>query len=325
MDKDSKQRFKVLDSRQCIPVYYNSLEEELAAVIRFYVVNNMDLLNSEFFVEVYTDKETVVYKTDSSFTSFNVVDYIPNFYSQVPINVFTLNDECESIFDKVMSLQDAYNVLLSNEIDDFMSFVMAYLVLQGIEDVDPEQLHLMRSNRVLQLPEGGSANFLTKNIADTQIENLLENIRETIREIAACPNFNDEAFGTSSGVAIRYKLLNFENRAGQIEKQMTLALQRRIELICAIGSIVNGEDIWRDVQIVFTRNLPVDYQDLTSMINQLRGLVSNKTLISQLPFVTDVDAEMDAVAEQNEANASLYNFSTGSSDEEVDDDELLER
>ena len=279
----------------------------------------MDLLNSEYFVEVYTDKETIVYKTDSSFAAFNVVDYVPNFYQQVPINVFILNDERESIFDKVMSLQDAYNILLSNEIDDFMSFVMAYLVLQGIDDVDPDALHLMRTNRVLQLPEGGSASFLTKNIADTQIENMLENIKDTIREIAACPNFNDDAFGTSSGVAIRYKLLNFENRAGQIEKQMTLALQRRIELICTIGSIVNGEEVWRDVQIIFTRNLPVDYQDLTSMINQLRGLVSNKTLIAQLPFVQDVDAEMDAINEENATNASLYNltsFGTNNDSEE---------
>lgn len=305
-----------MDSRQCIPVYYNSLEEELAAVIRFYVVSNIDLLNSEYFVEVYSDKETIVYRTDSSFSAFSVVDYIPNFYSMVPINIFTLNDERESIFDKVMSLQDAYNILLSNEIDDFMSFVMAYLVLQGIEDVDPEALHLMRTNRVLQLPEGGSASFLTKNIADTQIENLLENIKDTIREVAACPNFNDDAFGTSSGIAIRYKLLNFENRAGQIEKQMTLALQRRIELICNISSLVLGEETWRDIQIIFTRNLPVDYQDITGMINNLRGLVSSKTLISQLPFIQDIDAEMEQVEEENQANASLYNFSVGEDEEE---------
>lgn len=305
-----------MDSRQCIPVYYNSLEEELAAVIRFYVVSNIDLLNSEYFVEVYSDKETIVYRTDSSFSAFTVVDYIPNFYSMVPINIFTLNDERESIFDKVMSLQDAYNILLSNEIDDFMSFVMAYLVLQGIEDVDPEALHLMRTNRVLQLPEGGSASFLTKNIADTQIENLLENIKDTIREVAACPNFNDDAFGTSSGIAIRYKLLNFENRAGQIEKQMTLALQRRIELICNISSLVLGEETWRDIQIIFTRNLPVDYQDITGMINNLRGLVSSKTLISQLPFIQDIDAEMEQVEEENQANASLYNFSVGEDEEE---------
>ena len=294
----------------------------MAYVIRFYSVNNTDLINSEFYIDIYSAKEVQNYKSDSSFTSFQLLDMIPNYYQQVPVIVFPLNEEWESIFDKIMSLQDAYNTLLSSEVDDFQAFVMAYLVLQGIDDVDPEALHLMRTNRVLQLPQGGSAEFLTKNISDTQISNMLDSIRDSIREISACPDFNDNAFGTSSGVAIKYKLLNFENRAGSIEKQMTMALQRRIELICAITSLIKGEDVWRDIQIIFTRNLPIDYADITSMINNLRGLVSNKTLIAQLPFVTDVDAELEAVEEQNAANASLYNFS--SSGNEVEDDELLE-
>ena len=296
----------------------------MAAVIRFYVVSNLDLIESQYYVEVYSERETITYLSDNSFTSFQVLDYVPNFYSMVPITVFNLNDEKESIFDKVMTLQDAYNKLLSSEVDDFEAFVMAYLVLQGIDDVDPEQLHLMRTNRVLQLPEGATANFLTKNIADTQIQNLLDNVRDTIREVAACPNFNDQNFGTSSGVAIRYKLINFENRAGQIEKQMTLALQRRIELICGMATLSLGEDMWRDIQIIFTRNLPIDYQDLASMVNQLRGLVSQKTLVAQIPFVQDIDAEMELVQEEQEASAALYNFSSGNEEEEVDD-ELLKR
>jgi SPP1 family phage portal protein len=282
-------------------------------------------LEADYFVEVYDARETRVYQADQAFAGFTLLDYKPNFYGQVPITVFSLNREWESIFDKVITLQDAYNTLLSAEVDDFQAFCDAYLVLEGIDDIDEDSLHLMKTNRVLALPDGGKASFLYKTISDTQVENMLDRIENSIRKISATPDFTDSSFGTQSGVAIRYKLINFENKASKIEKLMTKALQRRIELICSILSISDGEEIWRDIQIIFTRNLPVDYQDLSSMINQLRGLVSNKTLISQLPFVTDVDAEMDAVAEQNEANASLYNFSTGSSDEEVDDDELLER
>ncbi len=282
-------------------------------------------MEADYFVEVYDARETRVYQADQAFAGFTLLDYKPNFYGQVPITVFSLNREWESIFDKVITLQDAYNTLLSAEVDDFQAFCDAYLVLEGIDDIDEDSLHLMKTNRVLALPDGGKASFLYKTISDTQVENMLDRIENSIRKISATPDFTDSSFGTQSGVAIRYKLINFENKASKIEKLMTKALQRRIELICSILSISDGEEIWRDIQIIFTRNLPVDYQDLSSMINQLRGLVSNKTLISQLPFVTDVDAEMDAVAEQNEANASLYNFSTGSSDEEVDDDELLER
>ncbi len=273
-------------------------------------------MDADFYIDVYDERETRSYRTDSGFSSFQLLDYVPNFYQQVPITVFTLNREWESAFDKVITLQDAYNTLLSSETDDFQAFCDAYLVLEGIDEVDEESLHLMRTNRVLALPNGGNASFLYKNISDTQVENMLDRIETNIRQISATPDFTDSSFGTQSGVAIKYKLINFENKASKIEKAMTKALQRRIELICSILSITNGEQIWRDVQIIFTRNLPIDYQDLASMVNQLRGLVSAKTLIAQIPFITDVDAEFDAVEEEKAATASLYNFSTGTEEEE---------
>lgn len=298
------------------------MEEDLAAVIRFYTVSNTNLLEADYIVEVYDERETRVYKANQAFSAFSLMDYKPNFYGQVPITVFALNREWESAFDKVITLQDAYNTLLSSETDDFEAFCDAYLVLDGIDDVDPEALHLMKTNRVLVLPEGGKASFLYKTISDTQIENMLDRIETNIRKISATPDFTDSTFGTQSGVAIKYKLINFENKASKIEKAMTKALQRRIELICSILHLTTGEETWRDVNIQFTRNLPIDYQDLTTMINQLRGLVSRKTLIAQLPFVQNIDREMNAVEEENAANASLYNFSAKN---EVDEDELLER
>lgn len=316
IDEEGKQRFKTLDPRDCIPVYYNTLEEDLAAVIRFYTVSNTNLLEADYIVEVYDERETRIYKANQAFSAFSLMDYKPNFYGQVPITVFALNREWESAFDKVITLQDAYNTLLSSETDDFEAFCDAYLVLDGIDDVDPEQLHLMKTNRVLVLPEGGKASFLYKTISDTQIENMLDRIETNIRKISATPDFTDSTFGTQSGVAIKYKLINFENKASKIEKAMTKALQRRIELICSILHLTTGEETWRDVNIQFTRNLPIDYQDLTTMINQLRGLVSSKTLIAQLPFIQNIDQEMNAVEEENQRNASLYNFNT-----EADEDE----
>lgn len=318
IDEEGKQRFKTLDPRDCIPVYYNTLEEDLAAVIRFYTVSNTNLLEADYIVEVYDERETRVYKANQAFSAFSLMDYKPNFYGQVPITVFALNREWESAFDKVITLQDAYNTLLSSETDDFEAFCDAYLVLDGIDDVDPEQLHLMKTNRVLVLPEGGKASFLYKTISDTQIENMLDRIETNIRKISATPDFTDSTFGTQSGVAIKYKLINFENKASKIEKAMTKALQRRIELICSILHLTTGEETWRDVNIQFTRNLPIDYQDLTTMINQLRGLVSSKTLIAQLPFIQNIDQEMDAVEEENQRNASLYNFNTEADDETTD-------
>ena len=43
------------------------------------------------------------------------------------------------------------------------------------------------------------------------------------------------------------------------------------------------------------------------MINNLRGLVSNETLLAQLPFITDVEAEQEKVSKETEETV-IYDF-----------------
>ena len=234
----------------------------------------------------------------------------PHYFQQVPFVVFKLNNEQESIFDKVMSLQDAYNELLSSEVDDFQAFTDAYLVLKGT-GIDEEEAAAMRENRILMLDENDSAEYLTKSISDTQIENMLKNINDSIHVISNSPDFNDDKFMATSGIAMRYKLVGFENTSSAIVSNMTKAIQKRIELLYTVMGLISG-DMYKDVQIKFTRNLPVDNTETINVINGLRGLVSDRTLISLLPFVSDVDAEMEAVAAQKAENIDMYSFGGGS-------------
>ena len=92
------------------------------------------------------------------------------------------------------------------------------------------------------------------------------------------------------------------------------ALTRRIELISEILKLTDSEYIWRDVTIRFTRNLPADLQEIVNIVNQLRGVVSEKTLLSLLPFVTNPDKELEEVKKEKEENMNLYSFDHGEED-----------
>lgn len=315
VDEDAKQRFKVLDSRECIPVYSNDLNNDLLYVIRYYVADTINNSQDEYYIEVYGNEFIRKYKSSNAFATLSLLEEKPNVYKQVPITVFSLNTDEESIFDKVMTLQDAYNKLLSSEVDDFESFCDAYLVLKGCM-ADADDLVAMKQNRVLMMDTDAEASYLTKSVSDTQIENMLKNINDTIHKISNSPDFTEDTFMSQSGVAIKYKLIGFENVASNIVANMTKALQRRIELICSILSLTDGETKWRDIQIVFTRNLPQNITDTAQAINQLRGIVSDKTLISLLPFIKDVDAEVKQLQKEKEVNMSMYGFDTNSESEE---------
>ena len=308
IDEESRVRFTVLDSREIFPVFYNTIEKDsLAGAIRMYPADNISQA-PDWIVEVYLADKTLVYKANDGLTSLSLLEEKPNFFNQVPVCVMPLNEAWVSVYDGVMGLNDAYNSVLSGEIDDFDSFADAYLVMAGLQGIEAEDLAAMRENKAIVMPDGGEVSYLTKNISDVQTENILNNIKKNIYLVANCVDFSDEAFGTSSGIAMKMKLLGMENQAGVIEKHMIKSLQKRIELICSILSLTGGEEVWRDININFTRNIPVDIQDEVNSIVGLRGLVSDRTLLSQLSFIKDIDEELKQRDIEREASLAMYSF-----------------
>ena len=316
IDEWGKHRFKTLNPMTCFPIYDNTLNQDLKYAVRLYMD---DLIEKDsYIVEVYSDKWVRTYKSTMGFKSFNLIKEEPHYFGMVPITVFQLNENRKSIFDQVITLQDAYNELLSAEVDDFQSFADAYLVLKGMMGTDPEDLADAKRTRAFMIDSDADVSYLTKSISDTQIENMLSNINDAIHKIANSPDFNDEKLLAQSGIAMRYKLVGFENASSAIEAEMRKALQRRIELICAIANLKGSESVWRDIKITFTRNLPTNLTETAQVVNSLRGLVSDQTLLSLLPFITDTQAEMDRLAEEKQANYSLYSnsFPTGNESED---------
>ena len=325
IDNTGHTRFRLINPTTCFGICDDSLSGDLLYFVRMYKVNDWDDSNI-YNVDVYSDYDVKHYTMHDMIGALHFIGEEPHYFSQCPANIFTLPDE-KSIFDCVMSLQDAANKILSCELDDYEAFVDAYLVFEGAGILQPEQvanLNRQKQKRTITLPEGVKATWLTKNASDTQVENILNRIHDSIYRIAQCPDFSSESFvgGVSSGISIQYRLTGMENRAGIIEGKMKKALQRRIEIICGIASLKLGEEVIRDIQIEFKRNIPADVSSTINLINSLKGTVSDATLLSQLDFITDVNAELEAVQEQKQENMSLYSFGTpGFMNEEEDDEE----
>lgn len=317
-DEIGKVRFRQIDPTKCFAVYDDSLKGDLLYFVRIYPVNEWDDVDN-YNVDVYNDYIVKHYTMDGVAGNLTYINEEFHYFNQVPANVWELPDG-KSIFDCIISLQDAANELLSSEIDDYSAFCDAYLTLTGL-DAEEEDITKMKTNRVLLLPEGASANWLTKAASDAQVENILKRIHESIYRIAACPDFSSESFvgGVSSGIAIQYRLTGMETRAAKICAEMKKALQRRVEIICGIASLKLGEEVFRDIQIEFKRNIPEDTTATINMINTLKGTVSDATLLSQLDFIQDVNAELEAVEAQKKANMETYGFGLINDTDEEDD------
>lgn len=322
IDKYSQVRYSQVNPLNAFAIYDNTLDCDLLYFVRWYKRDNFDD-NDIFNVEVYSDKTVKTYQAHGLGGALELISEEQHYFNDVPVSVFYLNETEENIFNCIITLNDAYNELQSSEIDDFNAWVDAYLTLTGV-DAEQEDIASMKENRVLILPEGAIANWLTKNTNDTQITNMLDNIKKNIFKVTACPDMSDETFLAQSGTALAYKLVGFENVASGIVARFTKAIQRRIELICNVLNLKATDAIWRDISINFVRNLPVNLTEIVQLVNALKGSVSDATLLAQLPFITDVQAEIEAIQKQKEENMSLYsfgNFANDEDDENKEDDE----
>ena len=306
IDSDAKTRFKLIDPLTCFGVYDNSLTADLLYFVRFYKMNDWDDNDQDYAVDVYTDTSIKHYVMNGFSTLPVFLNEEPHYFGQCPANILVMPDE-DSIFDCILSEQDSINDLLSAEIDDYAAFCDAYLVMEDC-DLEDEEVKKMKTNRVLQLPQGAKAYWLTKAANDAQVENILKRLHDSIYRTAQCPDFSSESFvgGVSSGIAIQYRLTGMETRAGIIEAEAKKALQRRVEILCGVASLKLGEEVFRDIEITFKRNIPADEAALINMINSLKGTVSDETLLGLLPFITDVQEELNKVNEQKQSNMELF-------------------
>lgn len=293
-------RFKSLDPKECIPIFDDTLDNNLLAFIRYY--DNYDVVQDKTItiIEVITDKETIRYSTTSTLGNLTFIESYPHYFGMVPIAIYKNNEEESGDFEQVISLIDAYDKLESDSLNDFEYFVDAYLALYGFT-AEPEDIAQMKENRVLLMDEGTSAEWLIKDTSDNNIENIKNRIDADIHKFAKCPNLADKEFASNaSGVAIKFKLLGTENKVSIKERKFKRGLQQRLELLANIkGVLANGFD-WRSIDIIFTRNIPANDTDIANMVNTLSGIVSEETLLAQIPFVEDVAGEIERLDKEKE-------------------------
>ena len=73
--------------------------------------------------------------------------------------------------------------------------------------------------------------FLQKPDGDTTQEHLIDRLEKLIFHISMVANISDENFGTSSGIAMKYKLQAMSNLEKTKERKFTSGMNRRYRLI----------------------------------------------------------------------------------------------
>lgn len=305
-DEDGQPRLYSPDPRQAFVIYDDTVQQKPVAGVYYYKLHD-SVTNRDVGYSVYLCTTSMIthFVTDTGFTPKLPDENRPHGMNGVPLIEIYNNSTCGSDFEPVLSLIDAYNILQSDRVNDKEQFVEAILLIKGSvlgddNDEKSESYKALRENGLLELDADSSAEWLTRQFDENSVEVLRKSLEQDIHKFANVPCMSDESFGGNvSGVAMRYKLLGFEQITKIKERYFREGLKERLRLLCSWLDTTGKAHIdSRNISIQFTRALPVNETEVAQLVSELRDLVPLKTLLGLLPFVDDPEAAAEEIREQ---------------------------
>lgn len=277
----------------------------------FMIYDDSILERPLFFVRHYMDADNVEW---GSWSDGRVVQHFVNRgsykwvdepkihgFGGVPAVEFVENEERMGIFESALPMIDAYNKAISEKSNDVDYFADAYLKILG-PSLNEKELDQLRDKRIINFEGDDSGNiiveFLQKPNGDTTQENLINRLEKLIFQISMVSNISDENFGTSSGIALKYKLLAMSNLAKTKERKFTSGMNRRYKLI--FSNPVSGmqKDAWVGIKYQFTQNYPANILEESQIAGNLAGITSQETQLKVLSIIDNVQQELVRIAEE---------------------------
>lgn len=298
-------------------MYYNDEEGNVGIIYldpteAFMIYDDSVLKRERYFVRLYRDEDNVLHGSVSDqekvrwFTIkgkivWNEQEQL-HYFNGVPATEYRENKECQGIFEPVLSIINAFNKAISEKANDVDYFADAYLKIIGTL-LDEDELKHVRSDRVINFDGDGESvivDFLQKPNGDTTQENLLDRLQNLIFLIAMVANISDENFGTSSGIAMAYKLQGMSNLRKTKERKFTSGMNRRYKLIFSNPGNAMKKDDWVKLHYKFTPNVPANLLEESQIAQNLSGVVSQETQLGVLSVVDNPKTEIERIDKEEE-------------------------
>lgn len=233
---------------------------------------------------------------------------IPHNMGDIPIIEYKNNKYSIGDFEQQIGLIDSYNSLTANRINDKEQFIDSILVLYGarLGDDEEESIKAMESlaeHKLLELHPEARAEYLSKTLNENEVETLRNAVKQDIYTFSHIPNLTDENFaGNSSGVAMEFKLLGLEMITKIKQRYYVKGLKKRIKLFANYLGLTQIAIDANSIIPHFSRSLPKNLLEISQIVSNLDGKVSQETLLSQIPFVEDPTSEIEKVNEEKQEN-----------------------
>lgn len=322
---DTEIRIKSIDPRGIFVVTDDTVDKNPLFGVHYQQRFKLDGSLNYYLINVYTEDKIFTYHAKGlSKGQMTLFEESEHYFGAVPVVEYRNNEERQGDFEQQISQFDAYNLLQSDRINESEQRVNSILFIKGFTLGEDNLTH----DSIIETTEKDSdLKWLIKEIKEADNEVLRQSLLDDIHKFSYIPSMTDEHFaGNVSGEAMKYKLFGLLQLLSIKTRYMSKSLRKRLELMRNILNTKGSNIDISDVKITFKPNLPINTNDLASIINQLKGILPLETLIGWLPDIDDPAEQLQKLEEeqsksiQNQqqalGNGTLPKFDEVEADEE---------
>ena len=306
----------VIDSKQIVPVWNKSAKQKLIGALRVYTqIDETDGKNYTIY-EYWNKEECQVYRRLQSDLNYdNLTDYaifenpttgeLVSEYShgmeEIPFIPFFNNNIKSSDLDNIKPLIDVYDKVFSGFINDLEDVQELIFVLSGYGGTDLNGfLQDLKKYKVIKMDSDEGAGVSTLNI-EIPIEarnSVLDATRKAIFEQGQGFDPRPENFGNQSGEALKFMYSLLEMKTGLMETEFQLGFAKLVRAICNFKNIKCD-----NIVQTWTRTCIKNEQEQAAICKDSVGIISQKTILKNHPFIEDVEAELKQIQKENDEKA----------------------
>lgn len=327
-------KFIIIPAEEVIPIYDTSLQENLEAILRYYLVevNGKDRIRVEWWtrdtVTFYIQDDSGIFVLDDT----EEINPAPHFYyndmgygwTKVPFIEFPNNEERLSDLKFYKELVDNYDLNVSDLANNLKEVQEIITILKGYEGTDISKFNenLRYYKVILVSGEDCGVDKLELNIPIEAKKEMLDRLEENIFLFGQGVNMKTDRFGNSpSGVALKFLYSSLDLKASIMERKFRKAIKRLLWFATEYINIIDKKDYdSTTVQVTFRKTMITNDKEDVEIAKNSDGIISDETIIANHPWVEDVAVEQERLKEQEKTELDKFTSYKGLGEEDEEKD-----
>ena len=328
-DDNGHLQFTKLKGHEIIPLWKDADHTELEGAIRFYpvimdykherrIIEKIEVYNADGIYRLILDDGRLIADDEKSYEPYITVasddgsEECLNWVN-IPIIPFKYNSKEMPLLNKIKSLQDGINQILStfqNNMEEDSRNTILIIVNYDGENLGEFRRNLAQYGAVKVKNINGAGGDVRSLQVEVNAENykiILELFKKALIENAMGFDAKDDRLsGTPNQMNIQSMYSDIDLDANDIETEFQASFEQLLWFInCHLANVGIGNFENEDVEVIFNRDMLMNEGEIIDNVNKSTDL-SLETRLANHPWIDDVEDELEKIKKQKLEEVDSY-------------------